>query len=180
MRARLSASMATMRRLRANSRGLALIEFAFVLPILVTLLFGGYQLLDASACKRRVAITARAVADLVSQNDRLTAESVDTILAAASQIMAPYPVSASRTRVSQIAIDGNGNAKVDWSKGASPYAKNTAVPGWPAGMSARNSYYIYSEVTYTYVTLVPSVVGNMNFNQTLIMLPRKSVSVDLS
>lgn len=170
----------TVQRLRENERGIALIEFAIVLPVLVTLLFGGYQLLDASACKRRVAITARAVADLVSQNDRLTTANVDTILAAASQIMSPYPVSSSNTRVSEIAIDGNGNAKIEWSRGASPYTKGTAVPGWPSGMSARNSYYIYSEVTYDYVTLVPSVVGNMSFKQTLIMLPRKSVSVDLS
>ena len=171
---------ASIRRLVAEKRGIALVEFAIVLPVLIILLFGGYLLLDASACKRRVTITARAIADLVSQNDRVTTGDVDTILAAASQIMAPYPVGFARVRVSEISIDGGGNAKVEWSRGASPYADNTPIPGWPTGMSARNSYYIYSEVTYTYNTFVPSVVDTMVFKQSLIMLPRKSVSVELS
>lgn len=167
-------------RLRSDRRGLALIEFAIVLPVLVTLLFGAYQILDASACKRRVTITTRAVADLVSQNERVTTADVDTILSAATQIMAPYSVANAQVRVSEVAINATGAARVEWSRGASPYAKNTPLANWPSGMSAPDSYYIYSEVTYSYNTIMPKIIAPMTFKQTLIMLPRKSVSVDLS
>lgn len=180
-RSRVAATADTaLRRLASNRRGLALIEFAIVLPVLVTLLFGAYQLLDASACKRRVTITTRAIADLVSQNERVTTTDVDTILSAATQIMSPYPVSKAQVRVSEVAISSGGAAKVEWSRGASPHAKYASLQNRPSGMSTPGAYYIYSEVIYSYDTIMPSIIAPMTFKQTLIMLPRKSASVDLS
>jgi Flp pilus assembly protein TadG len=162
-------------------RGTSLIEMGILLPVLSMLFIGGYQLSDASACKRRVTIVSRAMADLVSQYTVLTNSQLDSILDASTQIMSPYPIASASVRVSQITTDGASKPHVSWSR-----AKNgTALtPGadfnLPLTMRVANTSVIYSEVSYTYTPAFGKVMSQSVFSQNLYMLPRASSTVTLN
>ena len=60
---------------------IALTEFAMTFPVLLLLFLGGYQLSDGIACKRKVGIANRTIADLGTRSKGVTAADVDAILA---------------------------------------------------------------------------------------------------
>lgn len=168
-------------RCGGDRRGIALVEFALLLPVMLTLFLGGFQLSQASACQRRVTIVARAIADLVSQYDTIDVTQVDAILNASTQIMAPYDVTVARSRVSLIRVDASKNVTVVWSEGKNASPRSTgAFTLLPAAMKIANSYYVLGEVTYDYSPMSGRFAWPITFTQSLYMVPRKSTSVDCS
>lgn len=171
-----------LRALATDQGGLALIEFAITLPVLILLFFGAYQLLDASACKRRVTITTRAVADITSQNETVTPAKLDAVLAASTQIMTPYDVNSATLRVSEITVDSLFRPKVVWSQ---PLRTTALTPGstfnaMPASMRVPGATYILAEVSYNYDRHLGNLIPALTFQQSLYMLPRKTFTVDCS
>ena len=165
------------RRLARDGRGVALIEFAIVLPFMVLLFVGGFQLMDAIAAQRKVGMTVRTLADLTTRNTTMNATQADEILNASRQVMAPYSPGDASLRISQIKLDNNGTATVDWSRGlnatARPRGQAIAIP--PEMVNLTNSYFIYSEMNYTYKPQVASMmIGRIPFTQTIYMSPRNS------
>lgn len=162
-----------------DDRGVALIEFAFAVPILVMLFVGGYQLSDALFAYRKVTLATRTISDLASRFTAVNDADLDTILNASQQVMAPYKPSAATMTVSQILIDAAGNAKVDWSRG-----KNTArlEEGsdyvLPRDVRQPNTALIVSELKYTYVPVVAkSMLGTIVLKEKMIMSPRASSTI---
>lgn len=173
---------AALRRLRANRSGTALIEFALVLPVALTLYYGTLQLQDAIACNRKVTIATRALADLVAQNltGDTTAAAVDSVLGASTQVLAPYPAAPATMRVTQVMTDASNRTFVQWSRarGGLSLAKGTQVT-IPAQMRIPGTYFLLSEVTYGYTP--PVFFGELaavRLADSLYMLPRNSTKID--
>ena len=164
------------RSLAHDTRGIALIEFAFVLPFLVLLFIGGFQLMDAISAYRKVGGTVRALADLSSQNTTMTTTQADEILNASRQIMAPYSPNNASLRISQITVNASGVATVAWSRALNGTARTTGSAfTMPTGMSTPSKYYIYSEIVYTYTPrIASSLIGTIPLTQTIFMSPRNS------
>ena len=53
--------------LRRDQRGVSAVEFAMLLPLMVTLYLGAVEISQGVAIHRKVTLTARTVADLASQ-----------------------------------------------------------------------------------------------------------------
>jgi Flp pilus assembly protein TadG len=165
-------------RVRDDRRGTSLIEFAILLPVLTMMFIGGYQLSDASACKRRVTIVSRAMVDLVSQYAVISGSQVDTILAASTQIMAPYDANIASVRVTQVTTNVLGYPTVSWSRARNGTALATgSYFNLPLTMRLANSSVLYAEVTYTYQPAFGKILSPITFTQDLYMLPRVSNSV---
>ncbi len=172
-------------RLRRNRRGTSLIEFAIVLPVLVLMFLGGYQLSDAMACKRRVTIMNRAMADITSQYRTLTEAQIASILSASTQIMAPYDTDNAKVRVSQITVHPLGLLfKIDWSRGRNidTRQQNTWYPivYLPAAFRRPSSSFIYAESSYDYDAALDKYFPATTFSRDLWMLPRRSSSITIS
>lgn len=166
-------------RLLRDERGMALIEFAFVLPFLVLLFIGGFQLMDAIAAYRKVGGTVRALADLTTQNTTITPAQADEILDASSQVMAPYSPDDAVLRISQIKVDADSKATIVWSRALNG---NGLTPGstftMPSTMNQANKYYVYSEINYRYTPNVASaLIGEIPLSQKIFMSPRNSASI---
>jgi len=166
-------------RLRADRSGVSAVEFAMVLPFLVTLFIGSYQVCDAVSAYRKVTATTRAVADLTSQYTTVTTSDVDTVLAASQQMLTPYKLNDAKIIVSQIKIDGNGVATVDWSQG-----KNVSglTPGsaftLPNQVKTNNTYLVVASVDFTYKPIASSsIVGTIPMRDQIILSPRASASI---
>ena len=106
------------RRMIADGRGAVAIEFAFILPLMLTMMGMCIILGEALAIGQKVTATARTVTDLVSQNGQLSTTQLTTILDAAAYTMAPYPSANLSIVVSEIQTDGTGKATVTWSSAA--------------------------------------------------------------
>ena len=182
--ARLAAAVARrtgLRTIAGDARGTALIEFAMVLPVVIVLYLGGYQVEDAIACNRKVTIATRAAADLVAQNvsGTTTTTEIDGDLAAAAQVLAPYAASSAIIRVTEVGTDNNFKTTVQWSRAvnATAYTKGaTAVV--PPGMQIPGTYFLFAEVTYAYTPAANfGFVNSMKLYDSIYMIPRNSTSI---
>ncbi|MEA1078891.1 hypothetical protein U8M15_28770, partial [Klebsiella pneumoniae] len=75
-----------------------------VMPVLMTLYLVGNVLSDAIACNRKVTTTARTIADLTSRFVSVRSSDVSTILAASTQVMAPYNAASASLAVSEVQV----------------------------------------------------------------------------
>lgn len=166
-------------RFKRADRGLALIEFAYVAPILLTLFVGSFQISDAVFANRKVTTTARAIADLTSQYTSVDNPTLDSILNASRQIMHPYDLARTEARVSQITIDNSGNAVVNWSRAlnATPLATG-ATTVIPSTLRQKNTTVILSQVAYHHVpSFASELIGPITLKDQTIMFPRKITAI---
>ena len=176
--------IARLRRLRAigaDTRGLALIEFAMVLPFLLILYLGSVQLQDGIACNRKVTIATRATADLIAQNatGKTTAKEIDNSLAAATQVMAPYRADRAVIRLTQVTVDNMLQLHIDWSRGLNgPPETAATLYNVPMSMRVPGVSILVARVTYNYRP--PANFGFIKpiaLQDALVMLPRNSQSI---
>lgn len=163
----------------ADRSGLALTEFAFTFPVLLLLFLGGYQMSDAIACKRKVGIANRTIADLGTRYKQVAAADVDTVLSAAVQVMLPYSAAQAQVRLSEVYTDAAGKTTVVWSRGrnTAPLVKGSTV-ALPATLRTNGSYLLLSEIVYAYNPGVSfSIVGRRTLTDSLFMSPRNAMSV---
>ena len=76
---------AGLRALAADRTGAPVVEFAMVLPVLLTAYLGSFVVLDAISCSRKVSVAANQVTDITSRYMSVTSGDLDTIMAATTQ-----------------------------------------------------------------------------------------------
>jgi Flp pilus assembly protein TadG len=165
--------------LARDERGVSAVEFALLLPLMLTLYLGAVEVSQGIAADRKVTLTARTVADLVSQAASLTSTDMTNSMKAASAVMAPYPDANMKVTVSSVKIDSNGNATVEWSesKNGTKRATGSSVTLLPA-LKVPNTWLIFSEVEYVYTPTIGYVLsGTLTLKDKIYMRPRMSDSV---
>jgi len=170
---------APLTRFAAERRGLAAIEFAMLLPVMLTLYLGSYEATTGVATQRKVTLTARALADLASQFTIIHNSDMTNILNAASDIIAPYAANKLGVTVSELAVDGQGNATVAWSDTLNGTARAVgSVVNIPTTLAVPSSYLILGEASYAYNPTYGYVLtGTMTLSDQIYMSPRVSTSV---
>ena len=162
--------------------GMASVEFAFVLPIMLAVLALVGVLGQALAIADKVTATARTVVDLVSRNASLSTTDMTTILNASAYTMTPYDTANLSIVVAEIQTDGGGNATVTWS--AAAYSGTPLTVGstftLPAAMSVPGATYIYGQVSYNYtpVVLTPALSQTITLTDTAYFSPRLYATVN--
>jgi Flp pilus assembly protein TadG len=162
-----------------DRRGISAVEFAMLLPLLVTLYFGVVEVTQGVAIDRKVTLTTRTMADLASQVSSINNSEMTNLLNASAAVMAPYQLSPLKIVLSAVTIDGNGTAKIAWSDTLNGTARTVgSTVSLPAVLNVANTTLIWSEVSYTYTPDVGYVItGTLNLNDQLYMRPRLSETV---
>ena len=169
-----------LRELKNDRRGVALVEFACVLPVLLLMYLGGYQLTDALSCSRKVTISARAVTDLITQNASISGTQMQTILGVPSRILAPYNSANSFVRISELYTDKNGNTTVYWSKDSngSGLVQGSSVI-LPSSIKVNDSYIVLGQVAYSYKPMISlGIFKPLSLSDSIYMNARVSQKVD--
>jgi Flp pilus assembly protein TadG len=167
------------RRFLRDKRGISAVEFAMLLPLMVTLYLGGVEVSQAVAIDRKVTLIARSLGDLVAQATNVTNADMSNILAASAAVIVPYQDSKLKITVSSVKIDAQNIAKIAWSdtKNGTARAVGSTVT-LPAALNVPNSQLIWSEVSYNYVPTIGYVVtGALNLDDQIYMRPRLSDTV---
>ena len=181
-------------RFRRDERGNAAVEFALIVPFLITLYFGSLEAGAAYTADKRVNSISATVGDLIGQWDptndgTLTTTTTGTLpgyFAAATGILPPYPTTDLKILVSLVWVKSDGTSKVIWSKsndsvkypvrqqGASfgPLYKTGTTPT-EMNITAQGGCVIASEVSYLYKPLLGVVFNTtLTLSHTNYFIPR--------
>ena len=165
--------------LRRDQSGVSAVEFAMLLPLMITLYLGAVEVSQGVAIDRKVTLTTRTVADLASQVSSINNAEMTNMLNASAAVIAPFNVGQLKVVVSAVAIDANGVATVTWSDtlNGTKRAVGSTV-SLPSALNVANSTLIWSEVNYNYVPTIGYVVtGPLLLSDQIYMRPRLSDTV---
>lgn len=148
-------------RFRRDARGLAAVEFAIILPLMIVIFFGTIEVSTGVAVDRKVTVLTRTLSDLISQAPSITSTDLANAFAMGPAIMTPYSGSPIRAIISQIYIDPNTLvATVKWSSGSNATARGyNSVVSIPTGLAIGGTYLIMSEVSYNFTPVVGYQLG---------------------
>jgi Flp pilus assembly protein TadG len=167
------------RHFTADQRGVSAVEFALLLPLMLTMYFGTLEVTDAISADRQVTLVASTVASITAQYTTVSSTDVTNILAAASAVLAPFPTANAKVTLSSVLIDANGNATVDWSATLNGTQRSGNVSALiPAALKIAGTSVIWGEATYNYKPVIGYVVtGTLAMYTQIFSRPRDSTSV---
>jgi Flp pilus assembly protein TadG len=150
-------------RLLTSKDGVSIIEFALILPIMVTILVGCIEFGRALDNKRKVQFLARTVADLTSQGDSsdvMRAATMGDIISSSKLILRPFDATSAKIVVSALAVDlvnTSTNPRVCSSYSSSTASKRTVGLAGdltiPVGFNTSGMRYVFAEVSMPYVPI---------------------------
>lgn len=157
-----------------DSRGISAVEFALILPMMMTLWLGGVEVSQAISASRKLTIVSRTVADLASQPSTLSTADITNILNSASLILAPFDASTVKVTVSCLTIDNAQVAKVTWSSTLNGTVHATgAVVTLGAPLNAANTSVVWTEAQYDHTPTIGYVLtGTLALKDKMYMRPR--------
>jgi Flp pilus assembly protein TadG len=198
LRARLSAA-----GLLRDRSGLAATEFAVIVPLMLVMFFGTVEISSGVAVDRKVTLVARTLSDLTSQSSPLLSMPVEAVVddtslqnvfTASIAILQPYCATPTKATLSEIYVDSNLKATVQWSKAAtiascaaqqatltasSRNAGDIVTTVVPPKLLVKQTYLILSEVSYLYTPTIGYVMGKagVTLNDVAYTRPRQVVCV---
>jgi Flp pilus assembly protein TadG len=166
-------------RFASDPRGVSAVEFAMLLPLMITLYLGTVEISQGVAIDRKVTLTTRTIADLASQVSTISNTDMTNILNATTAVIAPFDASKLKVTVSLVTIDSNSAAKITWSCTfqGTKRAVNSSVT-LPAALAVASTSLIWSEASYSYKPTIGYVVtGTLNLSDQIYMRPRLSDTI---
>lgn len=150
-RANVRSLWAFARRFQRDANGVAAVEFALLIPVLLLIYFGLAEFCQAYMAQKRAQHTASQVADMVARAPTITEEEIEQIMDVGSLIMQPFPEAPLSIRLTNITRDNNGVARVVWSIGTGQLSEPLrGVQTVPAGLIGNNETIIMGETVYLY------------------------------
>ena len=178
-----------LRRFVENTAGVAAIEFAYMVPLLLLATFGTLEVARGVLMHKRYQRAGAMVGDLVAREkalgtDQATAVAeLNGIMASAQHVMKPFSTATLKVGVMSIRAKSNDatNTKIEWSyayQGQSVPAQ-CATKAMPAsGMITQGNAAIVVETQYTYTpllaNLIPGFTNAITWTDAITHSPRNS------
>lgn len=166
-------------RLPSDKRGVAAVEFAIVFPFVAVLYMAGSDASMALSINRKIHNAAGTIGDLVGQVEAATPAQIDALFDVTASLLQPYDGAKVFLRVTQVKIDANGQATVDWTRSHHPLVGTTAlVAGQNYALPAefaneKNAYIIMTDAYYDYEALGGfGLIGPITMGETTYHTPR--------
>lgn len=160
-----------LRRIRRDTSGVAAIEFALMLPMLIALLIGSVEVTFKIWSTQKAEKLAVTLSDVIAQSTSVSNDDLVSLTGAVDKIMDPFPFGADEGRVviSSIYVEQDDTvAKVNWQcffpptgsfNVSSEFGVKDADATLPAGFTlAPRDNVIVAEVFYQYHPVAPGVL----------------------
>jgi Flp pilus assembly protein TadG len=166
-------------RYARDVRAVSAVEFALILPIMITLFLGGTELSQAIAVKRKAVLVNRTIADLVTQDSCINNTEMTSIFSASAAVVEPYNAGKLKIVVSGLTVNASGVAKVAWSDAyqATKRVVDSTVT-LPTGLNTAGSWLVFAETTYEYTPPIGyTIVGMLPLKDNMYLRPRQTASI---
>ncbi|MER8748769.1 pilus assembly protein [Mesorhizobium sp. M1050] len=185
-------------RFWSDRRGIAAVEFALIMPILLIMYFLTMEASQAIETSKKVSRIGSMVADLVTQQTSVLKADIDGIMKIGSVTLQPYNRSNPSITITAIQVSADGTrALVVWSRKlvagvAGPGAAATTETTVPAPLMVANTFLIRAESNLGYIPVIAwtasdqqklgltSAFSNITMGETYYLRPRRSVAVTCS
>ncbi|MFA5948660.1 MAG: TadE/TadG family type IV pilus assembly protein [Hyphomicrobium sp.] len=169
--------------LARDVRGVAAVEFAYLVPVILFMLIGTVEVSRAVSIDRRLGQATAMIADLVGRESTMKAADVNALYGIVGQVMSPFD--ASSLKVSIVPVKASPNSATNTRvyaattnrpslNGGESYGKCVAYP-LTAGIVAAGGSVIVVEASYSYVPLFAgSIIGPATWTEKAIASPRNS------
>lgn len=170
--------------LRRNEDGVAIVEFALILPLLILALLGSVDVTRAMMADRKLSTMASSVGDLVAREERMQEGTMNEIFDAVAPLMTPFNAGLADIRVTSLRVEENGGereARVEWSRGRnmSDRAEGSIV-AVPEELLQNTLGLVYVEGAYDYQPLFGLVIdGSIRFTEDFFFVPRVSAIIEM-
>lgn len=195
----ISGILASAKRFRGDSRGVAAIEFAFIVPVLLIMYFVTMEASQAIETSKKVSRIGSMVADLVTQQQSVVKANLDSIMQIGTSTLQPYNRSSPTIIITGIQITDEASPKVQvaWSRklvagtASADAAKNTTTTV-PTALQIRNTFLIRVESDLGYKPIITwsangsqslgltSAFNNISMSETYYLRPRRSPTIPCS
>jgi len=179
-------AQAICRRFIASRRGVAAVEFAIIMPVLLILFLSSFDVGNAIIIYLKVRAATYELAAITNQyatgsTGQISTTTMTSITSAVSTVLAPYSSTPTKITISQIKATSKTAATVSWSYTVNGTKLSGSYTGLPSNM-AKNScnntypcYFILSQVSYTYTPMFGSyMTGPLTLSDSLLVTPRSS------
>lgn len=187
MISRMSSLLTRAKTRLADERGVAAVEFALLLPVMLTMYLGSVEVSQGLSADRKVVLLARTLGDLTTQKSAVSTSTMDTVSAAGSVVLSPLKANVALMRVTSVAISAPSSGPVNDATVCWTYVKGTWSPAFAIGekldvttvpttlRSDIGSSVVLAEVQYPYKPVIGYVVtGQLQLKERIFMRPRVS------
>jgi Flp pilus assembly protein TadG len=189
----LMSMLAKFRRYAHDKNGLAAVEFAFLLPVMITIFFGMVEVAAAVSCRADVSNVASTAADLVAQEGTATTADLSNVFNASNTILYPYYDGTSQDTTKNVkpnitiasVID---NGATDFKSGTVAWvcAQGTAsvhvgqVINFGQALMTTGGSIVYANITYNYASPTSKVIAPaIAMQNTFYTKPRRVAKIPL-
>lgn len=166
-------------RFRKDASGVSAIEFALILPVMVSMFFGIGEITSYMQAYSRMTKVASTVSDLVAQATAVDDDDIANIFNCAEAIMQPFDANNGWVRVSSIVANAQGVTTVAWSdgRGIAERATGSAITV-PGGLVPPNGSVIFTEVSHNYTSSYGMfLTGGVSATDEFYARPRRTLQV---
>jgi Flp pilus assembly protein TadG len=142
-----------------NRDGVALVEFAMALPVMLVAYVGMVEVVQLVMINRKVTQLTSALSDLTARVQSVSPADVENIFNAAQTVLMPYDYSKATMVIANVVIDATGVAKVCWSNqrnGTAPARGTTVIV--PDSVRIPNTSVIMARASYKYTPAIGYVL----------------------
>jgi Flp pilus assembly protein TadG len=185
-------------RFWSDRRGIAAVEFAFIMPILLVMYFITMEASQAIETSKKVSRIGSMVADLVTQQPTIVKADLDAIMKIGTVTLQPYNRSTASITITaiQVTTDATPKVLVVWSRKlvggvASVGAAANSTTTVPATLKVAGTFLIRVESNLGYKPVITwsasgqqlgltSAFNNIAMGETYYLRPRRSMTIPCS
>ena len=157
----------------------ALLEAVLIIPILITLLMGTFDLGFGIALNQKTITSSQIASDLVSRNKSVNAADIDSIITASRLTFEPYNLNEFGIDIASIEFDENGYPEVLWRETRDTTPNDDAVNSTATLGAAEGEGMVIVTVRYTYQPYFSSLfTDSFNLEEVAFSRGRRSPTVE--